>query len=337
MFLYKENQVLSELNDGNNFEYVINKEQDFSVTDYKVLKNQENDIFVKCMKIKRNGKRSLYYLSEGYLKFSDLSTLQKADVMTGIVRSLCTNVLFVKNNGFLSEEKIDIDFDKIFIDRDNITVKLVYLPLNSKQFDTDFEMETELRNRLVKFLSCSDLKGDIKIQELIETLSDGTKSLSDVINKASGRADVFAQNSMNQNNIDMMQNFAGQGNAGSFGGSFGNLAAQPVNGMSGNLGANNEFSGNGLRLVGSGYEIHLDKPSLTIGKKQGMCDFVISNNNAISRRHCTIFFENGQCLIKDEGSSNGTFVNGMRLNPMQPMAIHQGDLVRLSNMDFKVY
>ena len=46
-----------------------------------------------------------------------------------------------------------------------------------------------------------------------------------------------------------------------------------------------------------------------------MVDAVVSYNNMISRKHCTVMKENGIYQIEDEGSSNGTYVNGARLMP----------------------
>lgn len=303
MYLYKENNLLSEIENGNNFEFVINDENEYSITDYKVLKNQENDIFVKVMKIRRNGKRSLYYLSESFLKFSELINLGKADILISIIRSLFINVLYVRNNGFLMTEKIDIDFDKIFIDRDNLTVKLVYLPLNSKQFDSPFEMENELRIRLIKFLSDSNMKSDIKIQELIDILSDGTNKLEDIIKKSGGKKNLFVSESP-------VMNFAAD------------KSLPKLMIYTGPLGK---------------MEIPFDKNLITIGKKHDLCNAVIQNNSAISRKHASVIREGNQFFIKDEGSSNGTFINGVRLTPGQKMPFSIGDTIRLSDMDFVVY
>jgi diguanylate cyclase (GGDEF)-like protein len=50
----------------------------------------------------------------------------------------------------------------------------------------------------------------------------------------------------------------------------------------------------------------------------------------VSRVHAFVSIDSmGQFYIRDEGSTNGTFVNGMRLTPRHPKAIQDGDRVQL--------
>ena len=84
------------------------------------------------------------------------------------------------------------------------------------------------------------------------------------------------------------------------------------------------------------FEIQLDRPKTVIGKKRGMVDAVVSYNNMISRKHCTVMKENGIYQIEDEGSSNGTYVNGARLMPHRPVMIKRGDIIRMANSDFQL-
>src|SRR5207248_1985024 len=52
---------------------------------------------------------------------------------------------------------------------------------------------------------------------------------------------------------------------------------------------------------------------VTIGRGSG-CELVIRDTR-ISRHHATIELVNGQHLLRDLGSANGTFLNGLRLTP----------------------
>jgi pSer/pThr/pTyr-binding forkhead associated (FHA) protein len=46
----------------------------------------------------------------------------------------------------------------------------------------------------------------------------------------------------------------------------------------------------------------------------------------VSRRHARIILQNGQYLVEDLGSTNGTFINrGRRLAPGQPQPLREGD------------
>jgi hypothetical protein len=57
----------------------------------------------------------------------------------------------------------------------------------------------------------------------------------------------------------------------------------------------------------------------------------------VSRRHASLQMEAERLSLWDLGSSNGTFLNGNKLNPHQPYGLSDGDEVRLGQMVLKVY
>ena len=59
----------------------------------------------------------------------------------------------------------------------------------------------------------------------------------------------------------------------------------------------------------------LDKPELTIGR--GSENDIVINNPAVSRHHATIFTNVNTVVIVDTGSTNGTFVNNLRIAEKQ--------------------
>lgn len=83
-------------------------------------------------------------------------------------------------------------------------------------------------------------------------------------------------------------------------------------------------------------DIIINKEEFVIGKKPDSVDGAIQFNNAISRVHCKIVFVKGKYYITDLDSSNGTFVNGARVQPNKQAQISPGDMVRLANSDFLV-
>ena len=56
-------------------------------------------------------------------------------------------------------------------------------------------------------------------------------------------------------------------------------------------------------------------------------------NGSVSARHCEITDSNGRFTLRDLGSSNGTFVNGKRLDG--PVEVHPGDSVHLGTAAFE--
>ncbi len=64
---------------------------------------------------------------------------------------------------------------------------------------------------------------------------------------------------------------------------------------------------------------------ITLGRDPDQSRFTVEDASA-SRRHCTISRQGGVILLRDEGSSNGTFVNGQRVQEIQVKA---GDILRI--------
>ncbi len=58
------------------------------------------------------------------------------------------------------------------------------------------------------------------------------------------------------------------------------------------------------------------------------------NNAAISRRHAEISFANDHYVLHDLGSSNGTFVNDVRLVPGSLQILKPDDRIRFEKITF---
>jgi len=77
-----------------------------------------------------------------------------------------------------------------------------------------------------------------------------------------------------------------------------------------------------------GQRFSVAKDSIIIGRVAGS-DVVISDPE-VSRRHASITWERGQPILRDLGSTNGTFVNGVRLTGSQ--ALSDGDTIGLGKV-----
>ncbi len=73
-------------------------------------------------------------------------------------------------------------------------------------------------------------------------------------------------------------------------------------------------------------EYSLDKPEIVIGRAPNS-DILLSKDKLTSRRHATVFYENGQYMLRDEHSANGTFVNGQQLDEGASHLLKDGDQV----------
>jgi len=59
--------------------------------------------------------------------------------------------------------------------------------------------------------------------------------------------------------------------------------------------------------------------------------------NGVSRRHAALYRTRHTVSLVDLNSSNGTYLNGVKLIPLQPRLLREEDEVRLGNMRFHVH
>ena len=71
----------------------------------------------------------------------------------------------------------------------------------------------------------------------------------------------------------------------------------------------------------------------TVGRQQG-CQIRISSSQ-VSRKHCEFFEKDGHLLIKDLGSSNGTYINGTKIQGEQRV-LEPGAVVLIGGVSFRV-
>lgn len=71
-----------------------------------------------------------------------------------------------------------------------------------------------------------------------------------------------------------------------------------------------------------------------IGKEAGQVDYCIGDNPTISRSHAEIVTQEGVWLIRDLGSTNKTYLNGVLLPPHQLHPLENGAALRLANEEF---
>ncbi len=87
--------------------------------------------------------------------------------------------------------------------------------------------------------------------------------------------------------------------------------------------------------VRSGQKAYINKSAYRIGKDSASCDYVVSDNNAISRKHADIYTRNDRYYIMDVGSTNKTYVDGRPIVPKQEVEIFAGTKIRLANEEFE--
>jgi pSer/pThr/pTyr-binding forkhead associated (FHA) protein len=76
--------------------------------------------------------------------------------------------------------------------------------------------------------------------------------------------------------------------------------------------------------------ISVTKEEFLIGRGPD-CDLRLGSSE-ISRHHCLLRVRGGEVTVTDLGSSNGTYLNGMRIRSQA--ALHSGDELRIASFSF---
>lgn len=79
-------------------------------------------------------------------------------------------------------------------------------------------------------------------------------------------------------------------------------------------------------------EFLLDKPEIRIGRAAGS-DIVLSKDKLTSRHHALVRYEHGEYTLRDDGSSNGTFVNGQQLEKDTSHTLQDNDHVGIGEYE----
>ena len=94
-------------------------------------------------------------------------------------------------------------------------------------------------------------------------------------------------------------------------------------------------SGGTLTRVKNGDKLDIKVQEILVGRDSNSCSFWISGNSNIGRKHAKFLVKNGTTYVVDLSSTNGTFVNGTKLQPNVEVALKDGDKITLADEDFK--
>lgn len=129
--------------------YTLNDNQLFSLNQYKICNNQTQDLFVKCQKIQHNGKvRILYFIEEYENVLDTVKEINESDYY-----KICENLIYammqIKDNGFLDVHNVVLEPDLIYVEKETLKVKLVYVPISIVP-ESVIEIDNDIKNILVK-------------------------------------------------------------------------------------------------------------------------------------------------------------------------------------------
>lgn len=75
------------------------------------------------------------------------------------------------------------------------------------------------------------------------------------------------------------------------------------------------------------------KEQVTIGRDKN-CQLSLSNDTALSGRHCSLLYRGSSVYVRDEGSTNGTFVNGVPI--VGEYKLEMDDILLIGSSEYRI-
>ena len=89
-----------------------------------------------------------------------------------------------------------------------------------------------------------------------------------------------------------------------------------------------------LLRIATNEKIYINKPEFSIGRSATKADYTVTDNSDVSRIHCIIERKNGVSYIRDNASTNGTFVNGQNIAGQKNVFLTNNAKVSLGDEGF---
>lgn len=297
MELCYENDYVAKLLCGENISFVLGDNSYFQPMEYRVLQNQKDSCFVKCMKMLYNGKIQFFYLTQSYKSVkSELAKWGEKDFFVAIA-NMISSFITVKQFGFLSCGNINLSLEHIYVDTETFGIKFIYFPIKSSFVIDQNRAEQEFRKKLLEMCDVKVQFASAEMNNLKQKLMDSSLLLEKICIDLGGEQ---VRKSAAPEKKEQLT-----------------LRITAVNAPSSTM-------------------FEVNKPEYILGKDPSSVDGVIDYNRAVSRVHCKLVAYGDRYKIVDLQSKNGTYVNGMRVKPEQDCLLNNNDTIRLADSDFKI-
>lgn len=77
------------------------------------------------------------------------------------------------------------------------------------------------------------------------------------------------------------------------------------------------------------FTFEINRPETSIGRE--LKNDLILDDPRVSRLHAIVLKTNAECILRDLGSGNGTFINGQRIQPNSDFKLKEGDQIKLGS------
>lgn len=91
-----------------------------------------------------------------------------------------------------------------------------------------------------------------------------------------------------------------------------------------------------LMYMKTGAKLSIDETGIILGRSAKKADFVIHSNSNVSRQHARVF-KSGSCyFVHNYEPPNGTYVDGLKVQPNSDMELEEGSTLLLADEEFQL-
>ncbi|MCM1496398.1 MAG: FHA domain-containing protein [Bacteroides sp.] len=342
---------VAESKGRNYIAYTFENPHVFYEVGYKGLRASQNVDFVSCNYMTYNGRIRLLYHIAPYCSLATAVTAMSPNAFANLLVNMFDAILEIRNSSFINIETVELDPQKVFVDREKLKLYFIYVPVNVQSSPEHYYTILDYVKKSILYLirTNENLRSDL-ISRIERELTDSGNSMDNLRSNISELLGIYRETGNNPYREIL---YSDKRTTSEFVPEqrkenektdkrkpwFKHDKKKEETSFAETSVLLEEFVPQ-IALIHSdsqsSVELLIDKREYIIGHQSGSADGCIDTNAGISRRHCRICNINGKNYIVDLTSTNGTFVNGKRITPEQNIEITPGDKVRLADMEFLV-
>lgn len=227
------------------------------------------------------------------------------------LKQFCANMLAIEDTDYIAMTAIDVKYERLLYDTKQKAIRMIVLPVQAPcDFHDGESWGNAFRRMLLMLFHTIFKESPEKYQEAYYAIMDETKNDKDVLIYMHDYS--FGVQKVEEKAVEEQTKETKK----------------------------EETAVRKLRLEHTGALGSLifvvTKPEYILGKASNSADGVIPSTDMISRRHCVIYQAQDRYTVEDLGSTNGTKINGYRIDPGQRFYLNHGDVLSLADVDFNV-
>lgn len=254
------------------------------------------------------GMRALQFIVPATLPLEAFLTKQlyKGEFLS-ILSNIMNQLMYFDENG-MSLNKLYLDFKYMYIELSTMDIQLIYMPVEK---DFDPVNITQFIEELIKKIRFADLECVDLVDTILQYLDSRMMfSLKDFYNF------LLSIEEANMNQEEEKEEIGGT----------------TVLATSSNYDNPIPY----LVRIKTNELIPIMKSEFMVGKSHE-ADYQIVDNKKISRKHAIFRISNGECYVRDNNSTNHTFINGKLLQPDFEIMLTNNDYIRFADEEFKYW